>query len=265
MTQRLEVYKCDACNAMSAVLRGGPGEFFCCGQPMRRYQEKPEEATEESPLPVNVPSMEHNLNMPIKTLLEIMQRRLTQQTTYFGVKAIKNPLDFWVYQELIWEIKPAVIVELGNLHGGTALAMAHLLDHLGQGKVVGVDINHEHVPDEVWTHPRIALITGDACASFEEVTRHVVPGEKVLVIEDSSHTYQNTLDVLRTYGPLVSVGSYLIVEDTNCHHGLDEGFSPGPYEAVETFLGETDSFEVDRSRESFMITWNPMGFLKKLR
>lgn len=265
MSERLEVYKCGACNAMAAVLRGGAGHLSCCGRPMQLYEEKPEEATEDNPLPVNIPTMEHNLNMPVKTVLEIIQRRLTQETTYFGVKAIKNPLDFWVYQEIIFELQPDVIIEVGNLHGGTALAMAHLLDHLGKGRVVGVDIDHEKVPEAVWEHPRITLITGDACASVGTVRGHIVAGDTVLVIEDSSHTYENTLNVVRTYGPLVTPGSYLIVEDTNCHHGLDEGFSPGPYEAVETFIQETDAFEIDRSREAFMITWNPIGFLKKVK
>jgi len=175
-----------------------------------------------------------------------------------------NPLDSWAYPELIWKIKPAVIGELGNRHGGTALATGHLLDHLGPGKVLAVDINHDQLPDVVRTFPRIVLITGDTCGSFEEVRQHRIPGVKALVIEGNPHTYQNTLDLMRAYGPLVSAGSYTIVEDSSGHHDRDEGFSLVPYEVLETSLSETRSFEVDRSRKPFMITENPMRFFKKV-
>lgn len=84
-----------------------------------------------------------------------------------------------------------------------------------------------------------------------------------MIIEDSAHTYDNTLRVLRTYSPLIRPGNYFIVEDSICHHGLDVGPSPGPYEAIEDFLAEDSTFEIDSSRESFVITWNPKGYLKK--
>ena len=86
-----------------------------------------------------------------------------------------------------------------------------------------------------------------------------------MIIEDSSHTYENTLNVLKTYNPLVTPKSYFIVEDSICHHGLDDGPNPGPYEAVETFMNESCNFEIDRTKESFFITWNPKGFLKKIK
>ena len=86
----------------------------------------------------------------------------------------------------------------------------------------------------------------------------------VLVIEDSEHTYDNTLSVLRLYGPLVTPGSYLIVEDSICHHGVDVGPSPGAYEAIEAFVRENPAFQIDRTRESFFLTWNPKGFLRNV-
>ena len=85
-----------------------------------------------------------------------------------------------------------------------------------------------------------------------------------MVIEDSSHTYENTLGVLRTYSPIISPGCYFVVEDSICHHGVNVGPNPGPYEAIETFMRETKSFEIDKSRESFGITWNPNGYLRRL-
>lgn len=82
-----------------------------------------------------------------------------------------------------------------------------------------------------------------------------------MVIEDSAHTYDNTLNVLRTYSPIVSPSCYFVVEDTICHHGVNAGPQPGPYEAVQTFLRDTPPFRVDRTKEAFGITWNPGGYL----
>lgn len=209
--------------------------------------------------------MEENLNMPLSEALEIIQERILYNTSYHGVQALKNPLDFWVYQELIYKMSPDVIVEIGNYWGGSTLALAHQLDLLGKGRVIGIDIDQTKIPGVVRGHPRIELIELDAVQAFPVVESKISGEEKVLVIEDSAHTYKNTLDVLRLYGKLINVGDYFIVEDTICHHGLDVGPDPGPYEAVEAFVKESDSFEIDRSIESFMITWNPKGFLKKVK
>ena len=86
---------------------------------------------------------------------------------------------------------------------------------------------------------------------------------RVLVIEDSSHTYENTLNMLRLYSKFIKLGDYFIVEDSICHHGLSVGPNPGPYEAIETFIRECEGFEIDRDKESFLITWNPKGYLKR--
>src|SRR5204863_41220 len=142
-------------------------------------------------------------------------------TTYFGVPALKNPLDFWVYQELLYQLRPEVIVEVGNRYGGSTLALAHFCDLLGTGEIIGLDITHELVPEIVRTHPRITLIEGDACQSFDQVVTLIGARSNILVIEDSSHTYENTLNVLRTYNGLVQPGGYFIVEDSICYHGLD--------------------------------------------
>ncbi|WP_089942089.1 CmcI family methyltransferase [Candidatus Entotheonella palauensis] len=208
--------------------------------------------------------MEQCLDEPLRNILAIMQQRIVEQTTYFGVPALKSPLDYWVYQEIITEMRPDMIVEIGNHQGGSTLALAHLCDALGTGQVIGVDITHEHVPDIVRQHPRIQLIQGDACACFNDVSQLCPANARVLVIEDSSHTYANTLNVLRTYSQLVKVNDYFIVEDGICHHGVEAGPNPGPLEAVETFVGERADFEIDRQRESFVITWNPKGYLRRV-
>jgi len=265
MTQRSQVYGCEECGGAVALVRGGAGSLTCCGEPMALVQDAEALEAPDTVELLAAPTMEHNLDLPVKTVMEYIQKRMANRTTYFGVTAIKNPLDFWVYREIIFEVKPDVIVEVGNAFGGGALALAHILDNMGRGRVVGVDYQHDTVPTFIKEHPRITFFDGDACESLPEVEGLIRDGETILVIEDSSHGYDNTLNVLRAYGPLVSVGSYLIVEDSNCRHGIDVGPSPGPYEAVETFLEETDAFAIDRSRESFFITWNPKGYLKRVK
>lgn len=209
--------------------------------------------------------MEENLDMPLRKALAIMQDRIMNQTTYFGVKALKNPLDHWVYQELIYENQPDIIIEIGNANGGSTLSLAHFCDLLGRGKVIGLDISHQEIPDSVKNHCRITLIEGDACQCFTEVEKLISSNDRVLIIEDSAHTYENTLNILRTYSVLLKAGDYFIVEDSICHHGLSVGPDPGPYEAIEAFLKENGDFVIDRNRESFLITWNPKGYLRRTR
>ena len=182
--------------------------------------------------------LETSLDKPLRDVLPVIQERLVSESSYFGVKALKSPLDFWMYQEIIYEMKPDVIVEIGNKHGGRTLALAHLCDLLSRGRVIGLDVTHELISERVKKHPRITLIEGDACQNFQRVAALIDPNEHVLVIEDSSHTYDNTLNVLRTFSVFTKPGDYFIVEDSICHHGLDVGPDPGPYEAIETFLAE---------------------------
>lgn len=207
--------------------------------------------------------MEQNLDTPLREVLASIQAGIMTGTSYFGIQTLKSPIDAWIYQEILFESQPDVIVEIGNYHGGSALYLAHLCDSLGKGRVIGVDLSHKAVPQQVLSHQRITLIEGDACKSFDRVNSLVLPGEKVMVIEDSAHSYENTLNVLRIYSPLLRAGDYFIVEDSICHHGLDVGPKPGPYEAIEAFLAESPDFESDRTRERFFITWNPKGYLKR--
>jgi len=207
--------------------------------------------------------MEESLDMPLREVLQCLQDRIMTVSTYFGIRTLKSPVDFWIYQEILFETRPDYIIEIGNYCGGSTLALAHICDHLGTGHVIGVDITHEYVSEEARQHPRITFIEGDGCESFDHVSG-LVGDARALVIEDSIHTYENTLDVLRLYSNLIHPGDYFIVEDSNCHHGLEVGPDPGPYEAIEDFLLENPCFEADRDRESFLVTWNPKGYLRRL-
>ncbi|MBT5909793.1 MAG: hypothetical protein HOH25_08335 [Opitutae bacterium] len=207
----------------------------------------------------------YSLDEKLSSILQRMQDRLMSKSTYWGIPTLKNPVDFWVYQEIIYSIKPDYIIEIGNYMGGSTLALAHMLDNLGHGEVVGLDIDHTRLADNASNHPRIKFLEGDAKNTIEVVKNIIQEKSSVLVIEDSSHDYDNTLAILQLYSPLVSVGSYIIVEDGICHHGLDVGPKPGPYEATSDFVLECKEFVIDRSCEDFIITWNPCGYLKRIR
>jgi cephalosporin hydroxylase len=208
--------------------------------------------------------LEKRLDQPLKAVLPAIQERILGRSRYFGIPTLKHPYDFWVYQEIITEKRPDVLLEIGNFHGGSALALAHLCDHLGHGRIIAVDIDHSAIAPLARAHPRITFITGDAVAVASSVKKMIDPDETVLVIEDSAHTFDHTLKVLNAYSDLIKPGYYFIVEDGICWHGLDVGPSPGPYEAIEQFVRDNPAFQIDHGREDFVITWNPKGYLKRV-
>lgn len=182
-----------------------------------------------------------------------IEQRINHATTYMGVPARKNPMDAWVYQELVHELRPDWIVEVGNHAGGSLLYLAHLCGLFGHGRILGVDNDRELLDVRVAEHPRIMLVTGDAIDVFLAVEAAV--GGTVLVIEDSAHTYAHTLAVLETYGHLVLPGGYMVCED---------GVMLEVATALATFLHGNDEWEADRSRE-WPVTWNPGGYLRRVR
>ena len=186
-------------------------------------------------------------------------------TRWFGVPTLKCPLDLWISQELVHELAPDLIVETGTADGGSGLFLATLCEAKGRGEVISIDIevrpNRPH-------HSRLTYITASSTdpAVVEQLTRRANDAETVLVVLDSDHSYDHVRLELRAYAPLVTPGSYLIVEDTNVNgHPVYEHHGPGPMEAVEDFLKENDNFAVDASKEKLLLTFNPRGWLKRLR
>jgi cephalosporin hydroxylase len=186
------------------------------------------------------------------------------QARWLGAQALKNPLDLWVYQEIVFETKPELIVETGTYRGGSALYLASLCDLMGRGEIVSIDV--EDVRDDYPEHPRVTYLGGRSSTDpdvVEEVRRRAV-GKPILVILDSDHSQAHVEAELAVYAPLVPVGCYLIVEDSNIGR-IRKDLMPGPHEAIETFLATTGEFVIDRSREKFLITFNPSGYLKRVR
>lgn len=186
-----------------------------------------------------------------------------RDTFWMGVPIWKCPTDMWVYQEILFDLKPDVIVETGTAFGGSALFLANMCDLLGKGKIVTVDIqNRPNRP----RHKRIQYISGSSTAN--EVVKQVrenINGGTVLVILDSDHSKKHVLDELRIYSRFVHEGSYVIVEDSNVNgHPVMPEFGPGPMEAIQSFVEESQSFIVDESKEKFYMTFNPRGYLKRI-
>jgi cephalosporin hydroxylase len=184
--------------------------------------------------------------------------------TWLGAQALKNPLDLWVYQEIMAETRPELIVETGTYRGGSALFLASMCDLLGVGEVVSIDV--EPLRDDYPQHPRLTYLGGRSStdpAVVDEV-RERAAGRNTLVVLDSDHSQAHVEAELAAYAPLVPLGCYLIVEDSNIGR-IRKDLLPGPLEAVTTFLARSDAFEIDREREKFLITFNPSGYLRRVR
>ena len=186
------------------------------------------------------------------------------RATWLGTQALKNPLDLWVYQEIMFETRPELIVETGTYRGGSARFLASVCDLLGAGEVVSIDVEAER--KDYPRHPRITYVAGRS-STHPDVVAEVAEraaGKPVLVVLDSDHSQGHVEAELAAYAPLVPVGGYVIVEDSNI--GLiRKDLIPGPLEAVEDFLARTDEFEIDREREKFLITFNPSGYLRRVK
>lgn len=207
--------------------------------------------------------IEENIRTPLSQLILQWQDQ-TGLSTYFGVPAVKNPADAWIYREIITEMQPDVIVEVGVKHGGGSLMYAHLCDLMGKGRVIGIDIMLSQVYQQVKDHPRITLLEGDACSQFSKVKSLIKDTDRVLVIEDSAHSYENTINVLNTYSELIRIGDYFIVEDSINYEGVFPNQDFGVARAITDFVAQ-GNFISDRSKEAYTITWNPRGFLKRIK
>jgi cephalosporin hydroxylase len=200
-------------------------------------------------------------------ILYHQEKILFEECYWMGARALKNPLDAWIYQEIVYEAQPDVILEIGSMFGGSTLYLANLLDLLGKGRVISVDIDRSKFSVK---HPRITEITG--ASSSPEVIAQVFQlchDKSVLIIQDAAHDKEGVLQDLRNYSKLVSLNSYFIVED-----GIIDLFSPkdiigafweGPLAATEEFLRENPNFVADAERERYYLTANPRGFLKRIR
>lgn len=217
-----------------------------------------------------------------KTALDFIRATYKNHYSYhfewLGRPIIQYPQDMVAMQEIIWEVKPDLIIETGIAHGGSLIFYASLLEMLGRGRVLGVDIDiRKHNRELIEAHSfykRITMIEGSSVDPrvFSRVAKIAKKNKKVLVALDSSHAHDHVLQELHAYSPFVSRGSYLVVFDTLVERMPAGSFPNRPWDkgsnpatAVDAFLKRNKNFIVDRDIEDkLLITAAPGGYLKRI-
>ena len=199
---------------------------------------------------------------------------------WMGLPIIQYPQDIVAMQEIIWQVKPDLIIETGVARGGSLVFYASMLKMMGlEGQVLGIDIDiRQHNREAIEDHPMasdITLIEGSSTDDkvLEQVQALVAGKQRVVVALDSLHTHDHVLRELELYSPLVTPGSYLVVFDTVIEHlsasASDDrpwGLGNNPLTALRVFLETSQDFEVDREMtDKLQITVAPDGYLKRIR
>ncbi|MDB5199927.1 MAG: cephalosporin hydroxylase [Chitinophagaceae bacterium] len=201
--------------------------------------------------------------------------------SWMGRPIIQYPQDMIAMQEIIWEIKPDLIIETGIAHGGSLIYYASLLELIGNdGEVLGIDIDvRQHNRKEIENHKmfkRIKMIEGSSISleTWEKVKKYTEGKQKIIVILDSNHTHEHVIKELNLYSPFVSLSSYLVVFDTIVED-LPEGYflekrpwgiGNNPKTAVAEFLKFNKDFIIDKMiDDKLLVSVAPGGYLKKIR
>ena len=189
--------------------------------------------------------------------------------TWLGHPIWQNVLDLWTIQETIAEIRPTLLIECGTNRGGSSLFFAHLMDLLAarqdySGQIITIDVEKLHA----LSHPRITYLLGSSTApdiAAQVKTRAAIATGPVLVILDSDHSQSHVAAELEIYAPLVTRGSYCLVQDGVIDTlPMMAGARPGPLPAIDAFVAGHPEFEIDRERcERFLISHHPRGWLRR--
>ena len=211
-------------------------------------------------------------NLWIKSAAE---HRMMYEPTWLGRPIIQFPTDVVAVQELLWRIRPEAVVETGVAHGGSLVLSASILELIGRGKVIGVDVEiRPHNRAALDAHPlrhRIELIEGSSIApeTIAAVRRAVGSASPVVVLLDSNHSEQHVAQELELYGALVTPGSYLVAHDGaqawvwDIPRGKPEWKDDHPLTAIHAFVARHPEFSIDPHWTRLGITSSPDGWLKK--
>ena len=217
--------------------------------------------------------------LALEWMEQSLRRKYTYNFTWLGRPIIQMPQDIVGLQEIIWEVKPDLIVETGIAHGGSLIFSASMLELIGgNGKVLGIDIDiRQHNRQEIEQHSLFKRIEMIQASSISDETAQAVfkiaaDYEHIMVVLDSNHTHAHVKKELELYSPLVSVSSYLVVLDTFIEDLPPDSFPDRPWNigdnsktAVVEFLEENNNFEIDKNIENkLLLTSAPSGFLKRI-
>jgi cephalosporin hydroxylase len=203
------------------------------------------------------------------------QQKFSYELTWLGIPIIQIPEDVVLMHELLWKVRHDVVVECGVAHGGAVVLYASVLELLGKGRVVGVDVeirkyNRLAIESHSLSH-RISLIEGDSVSpeTVAAVRTHIRPSDKVLVVLDSLHTHAHVAAELESYAPLVTPSSYLVVFDgvmsvvADAPNAGVDWETDNPLTAVDEFLADNPSFQRDPAFGRLGVTYCPAGFLRR--
>lgn len=219
-------------------------------------------------------------DLGLNFLVQTAHKKYSYNFSWMGRPIIAFPQDMIAMQELIWDVKPDLIVETGVAHGGSIIYYASLLELIGNdGLVIGIDIDiRKHNRDLIESHPmfrRIQLIEGSSLSQhvLDGVRRIAAGKKKIMICLDSNHTHDHVLEELKLYAPLTSVGSYCIVFDTVVEDMPDDwkwdrpwGKGNNPKTAVMEFLKGNDNFVIDKAIDNkLLISVAPDGYLKRVK
>jgi cephalosporin hydroxylase len=215
--------------------------------------------------------------LSIEFIIKSSSKKYSYNFTWLGLPIIQFPQDIIGMQEIIWQVKPKLIIETGIAHGGSLIFYASMLELVaGGGKVLGIDIDiRAHNRVEIEKHPMFKRITMIEGSSIDETVARQVhdfakEAKPVLVVLDSHHSHAHVLRELEIYSPLVTKGSYLVVLDTiiedmpgDCFPNRPWGKGNNPKTAVHEFLRSNDRFVVDKDMQNkLLITVAPEGYLR---
>lgn len=218
--------------------------------------------------------------LALRFTIDSLKDKYSYNFGWLGRPIIQYPQDIIAVQELIWAIKPNLIIETGIAHGGSLILSASILELIGgKGKVVGIDIDiRKHNRKEIEKHKmfkRIILIRGSSIDDgvLKQVSKIAKGKKRALVFLDSSHAHAHVLKELELYSPFVTKGSYIVVFDTIVEdmpkgtvkkRPWDKGNNPKT--AVWEFLKNNKNFVADQEIENkLLITSAPSGFLKRIK
>jgi cephalosporin hydroxylase len=187
------------------------------------------------------------------------------KTTYRSIPMLKCPFDYVMYQMIVSRIQPDLIIEIGTNVGGTTLYLADILNTLGKGEIHTIDID-DRVNPLARSHPRIKCFNGGWKNYDLSNTKKF---SKILVIDDASHQFKDTLEAMEKFSNVVSIDSYLIIEDGIVTQlKRDKQLDGGPLRAIEKFLETNNNFLVDDSYCDMFgknATFNTKGYLKRVK
>lgn len=231
----------------------------------------------------NIRSMSSDLELKKKSIdwmLHADKYKYTYNYRWMGIPIIKFPNDIVALQEIIWKVKPDIIIETGIAHGGSLIFSATMMELIGnKGKVIGVDIDirkHNRIEIEKSKfNNNIVMLEGSSVSQkiIKKIKSFIKQGNKVMVFLDSNHTYSHVKKEIEIYSKLVTKNSYLVVEDTFTEFFPKNYFSNRPWDvgnnpmiAIREFLKKNDNYKIDKSlNNKLSITETFDGYLKKIK